>query len=97
MRSNKNDSTAAVRPLHAQRRAWPAADIPLSRVFCRWMQPISLSTTNTSTAWLHDLSLHLPTRLQEWVERHDHIRLLDHSKVSPWGAFTLVRFARISA
>jgi len=36
-------------------------------------------------------------RLQGWAERHDHIRLLDHSKVSPWGAFTLVRFARISA
>jgi ubiquinone/menaquinone biosynthesis C-methylase UbiE len=35
-------------------------------------------------------------RLQAWAENHKDIRLLDHYKVPPLGAFTLVRFGRIS-
>lgn len=36
-------------------------------------------------------------RLQAWAENHKDVRLLDHYKVPPLGAFTLVRFARLSA
>jgi phosphatidylethanolamine/phosphatidyl-N-methylethanolamine N-methyltransferase len=36
-------------------------------------------------------------RLQAWAEKHKNMRLLDHYKVPPLGAFTLVRFGRISA
>jgi hypothetical protein len=36
-------------------------------------------------------------RLQAWTEKHKNMRLLDHYKVPPLGAFTLVRFGRISA
>jgi len=35
-------------------------------------------------------------RLQAWAENHKDIRLLDYYKVPPLGAFTLVRFGRIS-
>jgi ubiquinone/menaquinone biosynthesis C-methylase UbiE len=35
-------------------------------------------------------------RLQAWAEKQKDIRLLDHYKVPPLGAFTLVRFGRIT-
>lgn len=35
-------------------------------------------------------------RLRAWAEKHEGIKLLDHYKVPPLGAFTLVRFGRIS-
>jgi ubiquinone/menaquinone biosynthesis C-methylase UbiE len=35
-------------------------------------------------------------RLRAWAEKRDDIQLLDHQNVSPWGAFTLVRFGRSS-
>jgi phosphatidylethanolamine/phosphatidyl-N-methylethanolamine N-methyltransferase len=33
-------------------------------------------------------------RLRAWAEKHDDIKLLDHHKIPPLGAFTLVRFGR---
>lgn len=35
-------------------------------------------------------------RLLAWAEKHEGIRLIDHYKVPPFGAFTLVRFGRIT-
>ena len=36
-------------------------------------------------------------RLLAWAEKHGDIRLIDHHKVPPFGAFMLVRFGRICA
>ena len=35
-------------------------------------------------------------RLLAWAEKHGDIRLIDHHKVPPFGAFTLVRFGKIT-